>query len=274
MKQRLWGMLTILCLLLLCSTSFAQTYTVGIVPQQSAKKLAQMWQPLFDYLKDETGLTFVFSTAKDIPTFEERLHSQSYDFAYVNPFHYTVFHDSANYEALAKQANKKISGIIVVRKDSPITHIEQLNGETLAFPAPAAFAASIIPRAEMVHAGISITPQYVLSHDSVYLNVIRGFFVAGGGIVRTLNGLPEAERSQLRVLWKSKGFTPHAFVSHERIPQAHRQAVLDALLALNNTPSGNAILASIQFNGIAPAKNADWNDVRALGITSLARPEY
>ncbi len=35
----------------------------------------------------------------------------------------------------------------MVRKDSTIKELSELSGEKLAFPSPAAFAASVIPRA-------------------------------------------------------------------------------------------------------------------------------
>lgn len=249
------------------------TLTFGIVPQQSAKKLAASWQPLLTYLSDKTGVTIVFSTAKDIPTFEARLASKQYDIAYMNPYHYTEFHDLVGYQALARQKNKSIVGVIIVPVDSEITRVEDLHGLTMAFPAPAAFAASILPQAELARMGISVTPQYVFSHDSVYLNVSKGFLPAGGGIIRTLNSTEPALRNNLKVLWESRAYTPHAIATAQRLDPAIRAALLDALLALSVTED-STILAPLKFDGFEKADNADWDDVRALGIQSLARPHF
>ncbi|MEM7252850.1 MAG: PhnD/SsuA/transferrin family substrate-binding protein, partial [Pseudomonadota bacterium] len=119
----------------------AGVYRFGVVPQQAAKQLARSWGPLFAYLSRKTGHRFVFATAPNIPEFERRVAAGEYDVAYMNPYHYTVFGDNPGYRALAKAMNKQIRGIVVVRADSPITSIGELDGETLAFPAPAAFAA-------------------------------------------------------------------------------------------------------------------------------------
>ena len=40
----------------------------GIVPQQSAGKLAGLWTPILAYLSRKTGYAIHFKTAKDIPT--------------------------------------------------------------------------------------------------------------------------------------------------------------------------------------------------------------
>ncbi|WP_334021708.1 phosphate/phosphite/phosphonate ABC transporter substrate-binding protein [Alteromonas sp. S015] len=250
----------------------AKTFTFAVVPQQSAKKMAEAWQPLIDYVSNYTGFEVNFKTAKDIPTFEANLADGNYDIAYMNPYHFVVFNESVGYRALARQSNKEIRGLVVVHKDSPINSLADLNGAEIAFPAPAAFAASIITSAHLRMNNVAFVPRYVNSHDSVYLAVQRGFFNAGGGIVRTLSSSPEDVKQDLRVLWKSKGYTPHAIATHSNMALADRQAILNALLALSNDSSKSWILDGIGFNGFIASNDSDWDDVRALGIASLSRP--
>ena len=174
---------------------------------------------------------------------------------------------------MAKQKDKKIQGIVVIHKDSDINSIHELDGKKIAFPAPAAFAATLIPLASMRQLGIDIEPIYVLSHDSVYLNVEREFLIAGGGIVRTLNTLPEETRKNLKVLWKSKQYTPHAIVSKSSISNETRKSILDALLSLNGDPKYAERLKAIGFNGFEAAKNNDWADVQELVNNQLISSE-
>jgi phosphonate transport system substrate-binding protein len=243
--------------------------TFGIVPQQSAKRLATLWTPILQHLSQHSGENIVFSTAKDIPTFEQRLAKGEYDIAYMNPYHYVVFSNSVGYSAIAKQKNKTIRGVIVAKTNSDIKSINDLAGKRLAFPAPAAFAASILPRAELEKNGISFTPVYVSSHDSVYLNVSRGFFPAGGGIQRTLNNMQDKVKSELTVIWQTAGYTPHAFATHSRVDNTTREKIIAALLSLNTSDHGQALLKTINFKGIEVAINNDWDDVRALELETL-----
>ena len=260
-------------LLLISLVSQAETLTFGIVPQQSANKLAANWSPILRYLSEKTGDNIQFLTAKNIPTFEKRLAAKEYDIAYMNPYHFAVFNQTDGYQALAKQSDKSIRGIIVVHKDSGITSIEQLNTKKLAFPAPAAFAATIIPIAEMQKHGISITPKYVSSHDSVYLNVSKKFFVAGGGVMRTLSNTPAKVSDQLNIIWKSAPYTPHAIATRHDLNQQTVERLMHAMLAMNNDPEAKALLEKIKFNGFTQAYNSDWDDVRALDITMLSASE-
>lgn len=243
--------------------------TFAVVPQQSASKLARSWAPLFEYLGRRAGVELRFVTAPDIPEFERRVAAGDYDLAYMNPYHYTVFSAEPGYRAFAKAAGKRIKGILVVRKDSPIDDPRQLAGETIAFPAPAAFAASVLTRAYLVGEGIPFTPRYVASHDSVYRTVAKGLYGAGGGVVRTLNGVEPDVRDQLRILWTTDGFTPHAFAAHPRVPAETVERISEAMIGMSEEPEAAALLAPLSLKGFEAAADGDWDDVRGLGIDLL-----
>lgn len=251
--------------------SYAKVYTFGIVPQQSASRLAQQWGPILDHISAQTGDKIVFSTASDIPTFEQRLEQGDYDFAYMNPYHYSVYSELTGYLAIAKAKDKLIKGIIVVRKDSGITSIEQLANTTLAFPSPAAFAASILTRGALAQSDIPFKPEYVSSHDSVYLSVAKGFYPAGGGIFRTFNSLPSETRDQLTPIYVTEGYTPHAIAVHPRVSEKTRQEVSQALYKLENDPVTLEQLSALNIKGFVPAQDQDWDDVRRLNINLLSQ---
>lgn len=262
---------TALCAMAFCRTVVAgpPTITVGIVPQQSATELARVWIPLLQEVAARSGVPLSFRTATDIPTFEERLGRGEYDLAYMNPYHYTVFSRDPGYHAFAKEKDRRLVGIIVVAKSSTISGIGQLAGKSVAFPAPGAFAASILPRAEFSRLGIPIQAQYVSSHDSVYLGVAQGLFAAGGGIRRTLEALDPEVSSRLRVLSTTPSYVPHAFAAHPRVSAESLKKVTLAMSALDQDETGRRLLAPLSFRGIEPANDADWNEIRRLNINQV-----
>ncbi len=249
----------------LTPVSAGSELTFGVVPQQSASRLAQIWVPIFDHLSEEMGTKIRFATAKDIPTFEACLARGAYDLAYMNPYHYTTFHEVSGYEAFARQAEKRLRGLIVVRADSAYDQLEQVDEQPIAFPSPAAFGASVIPRAEMKSRSMTIQPAYVKSHDSVYRGVIAGLFPAGGGVLRTFNNLPEADRAKLRVLYRTDAYTPHAFAAHPRVEAGLVDRLAARMAAI--VAKRPELLKAIGMRGIQPAANSDWNDVRSLRLS-------
>jgi phosphonate transport system substrate-binding protein len=246
--------------------------TFGVVPQQSASKLAKVWGPVMSYIKDSTGIELRFKTAPNIPEFESRVEAGEYDFAYMNPYHYVVFSEKPGYQAIAKAMDKQIKGILVAGKDSKIEKIEDLNGQEIAFPSPAAFAASILPRAEMKKLGIQITPKYVSSHDSVYRNVATGLMVAGGGVQRTFNAFSPELQKQLKIIWTSKGYTPHAIAAHPRMDAKVVDTIQAALTDMQNSEAGQKLLEELKIKGWQAAVDKDWDDVRELNIPNLEAP--
>jgi len=237
----------------------------GIVPQQAASRLAKMWVPFIDELSQRTGHKIQFATMKDIPTFEQCLAQGAYDISYMNPYHYTVFSEKSGYRALAHQADKKLKGLIVVRKDSPAKELKDLNTQKLAFPSPAAFGASVLPRAEMRAQGMKITPNYVKSHDSVYKSVIAGLFAAGGGVQRTFASIPDGMRDQLRVIYHTEAYTPHAFAVNATLSEKDMKIIRQAMLDISAERSD--LIKGIGMKGLVSAQDENWNDVRALGLT-------
>lgn len=242
----------------------------AFVPQQSASRIAEDWTPLLMEISRRSGVPLALRTAPGIPAFEERLGRGEYDLAYMNPYHYVIFHGSAGYRAFAREGDRRLSGILVVRKESPYRQLADLAGKTVAFPAPAAFAASILTQAEFRRREIPVVAKFVSSHDSVYRVVASGLQEAGGGIRRTLDAAPAEVRDALRVIAETPAYSPHAFAAHPRVPERTLERIRDAMLSLAGDETGRGLLKRVEFKGIVAARNEDWDDIRALGIQ---RPE-
>jgi len=268
------ALLLFISLLLPIQSSFAgEMLSFGVVPQQSASTLARLWTPVLQYLSEHSGLEIQFKTAPNIPTFEKRLAAGDYDFAYMNPYHYVVFHEAPGYRAMAKARDKRIKGIIVARQDRDITRLTELDNSALAFPAPAAFAASILPRSELTARGIEFEPNYVSSHDSVYLAVSKGLYPAGGGVIRTFRNTAPEVRERLRILWTTRGYTPHAIAAHPSVETEQFEKFQQALASMEQSDAGQTLLETLKIKGFEPAIDRDWNDIRDLNINLLSSTE-
>ena len=245
----------------------ANEVSFGIVPQTNGSKLSKLWSPILKYLEQETDIDLRFATARNISTFEKRVQSGKYDIVYMNPYHYTLFHQAQGYKAFAKAKKKRLKGIVVVQKDSPYRTLNDLNNAELAFPSNA-FAANLVPRAVLKKNSLDFSSKFVSSHDSVYRNIARGRYPAGGGVMRTFNNTSPEYRNKLRILWTSDGYTPHAFAAHPRVPQDIVDKLQKALLKMDQDPKGKALLKKIRFKGIEKGSDKEWDDVRALNIES------
>ena len=127
----------------------------------------------------------------------------------------------------------------------------------------------MLQRAKLSNDKIPFSAKYVSSHDSVYRSVAKGLFPAGGGIQRTLGNVAPEIRAQLKILWTTYGFTPHAFAVHPNVAKDVGDKIAAAFIDLSASAEGKALLKAINFKAIQSAANGDWDDVRALGIDLL-----
>lgn len=260
------GMLfTTMLALLIHSAAADEIYTFGIVPQTSAGQTAKDWTPILKYLEDRTGHKFRFATTRSVPLFSQRVADEKYDFVYMNPTDYIKYQDQDRYTAIARARNFKLTGIIVVRKDSPIEKLDELNHQELALPAHS-FAADTLARAALNenHVAVKISP--LAAHDAVYRAVAQGRYAAGAGLTPTFNTTAPEIREQLRVVWTSEGYTPPAFAAHARVPKHIVQAVQEALIDMDQDPIAKKYLKTIAPEGLDYARDMDWDDTRKLDL--------
>ena len=193
----------------------------------------------------------------------------AFDFAFINPYHFLEISKHTGYTAFAKEAEGKLVGVLVVKKDGPSTDIHQLQGQPLAFPAAAALAATWLPLNHLNQKEVQVTPQYVVSMDSVYRSVAKGLFPAGGGEMRTLGTIDPEVRSQLQILWTSQALPPFPFIVHPRVPKDIVARVQKAMDEMDENAEGLALLKSINFKGMGIATDADYQGMRAMNIKPI-----
>lgn len=236
-----------------------KTYVFGIVPQFEANKLRKIWQPIVNYLEEETGYNFRIKGSPTIPDFESEFMQGDFDFAYMNPYHIMLANKQKGYIPLVKDVGTKLYGVLVTRNDSDIANVSQLDGKTVAFPAPNALGASLIMRQEINdHFKTKIIPSYVKTHDSVYLNVLLGEAAAGAGVQKTLSQQKPEYRRALKIIHQTVEFAPHPIAAHPMVPDHVVLAVKDALLKLGSTEKGRQWLASIPIKEIGEASMDDY----------------
>lgn len=276
MKRMLcqWGLIA----LLICSGTQVQadhkdqakSYTIGVVPQFEQRKLFRIWQPIIDELEARTGFSLHLVGSPKIPVFEKKFMAGEYDFAYMNPYHVLKAHGSQGYIPLVRDGSRRLKGVLVVRKDSPVRDVKELDGKIFAFPSPNALGAALLMRADLQQLyGMTIFPRYVQTHSSVYLNVVLGQADAGGGVMSTLTSQPQSVQDKLRVLYETRSTAPHPLAAHPRVPEADREAFKQAWLELAASETGKALIAQIPMGESVEASMDDYRPMLDWGLDAF-----
>ena len=133
LRRNLFGLLA--CVLLTTSYTNAaclgeqnttKTYTFDVVPQLTAAKIYTTWSPLLQRVGQEAGLCFDLRVSATIPEFEQKLLKGEPEFVFLNPYHAVLANQKKKYQPLLADSEDLLTGILVVRADSPIKSLEEL----------------------------------------------------------------------------------------------------------------------------------------------------
>ncbi len=221
-------------------------YSWSVVPQFSPTRVHQDWRPFLDELEQRTGLSFELKPADTFNYFESGIRQRRFDFLYGNPYQTLLAYEQGDYTPLVRDEQRRLTGILVVRKDSPVQHVSDLDGARIAFAAPNAFAVSLYMRALLKEKfGISYIADYVGSHSNAYRKVLLGRDMASGGVYRTLNWERLEVIENLRVIYEAPSTITHAISALISLPQSVRDRVTRAILEMARTEQGRKLLTPV-----------------------------
>lgn len=244
----------------------AESYSFAVVPQFEQRKLFAIWKPVVDELEKRTGLELKLVATLTVQDYERELSKGTFDFLYANPYHIMREANLQKYVPLVRDG-VPLRGILVVRKDSALRNLNELEGKTLAMPSPNAIGASLLLRSDLERLyRVKMNMRYVKTHSSVYLHVANGLVEAGGGVEKTLEEQDQPIRDALRILYTTREMPSHPISAHPRVPKEAREKVRKALLDMAATSAGQALLAEIPIKHIVPAAIEDYLTMREWGL--------
>ena len=240
------------------------------VPQLPAPTMFARWVPVLEAVGKASGQCFDLVIKPSIPEFEKFLLSGAPALAYTNPYHAVMAYKAKAYQPLLADGMMLLTGILVTKHDSNIKQLSDLQGQQVDFPAPNAFAASLLLRAHLQALKISIRPSYVKTHSNVYRGVLIGEAAAGGGVNKTLEGEPEEVRQKLRVLYETPGYRSHPIIASATLPRTVKAQILQSFLDLAKSEQGRNLLATVQLNEPIPVTyQADYRPLEYLNLEKL-----
>jgi phosphonate transport system substrate-binding protein len=248
---------------------------LGTVPRLSPTELQAMYAPLAEYLSNEIGEKVSIVVPKDFNAYKEAAKSGQYDLGFSNPLIYVeVKQHSADIEPLALSAEEKsgtrLRGIIIVRKDSGITKLQDLKNKKISFmdkdsPAGYMFQMLLLSKAGLdTRNDFTILP-FLKRHDKVIMSVIDKTADAGGIREDELDKMKDKmDLSQLRIIGYTEYFPNWPFFAGPKLKKATMEKVRAALLKLKpNEPQSKKILESARLTGFIPVSDKEYDSMRS-----------
>jgi phosphonate transport system substrate-binding protein len=246
------------------------SYRLAVHPLHNPQKLLRAYQPLIEHLQRELpGVHFQLEASRDYAAFEAKLRRRDPELLLPNPWQ-TLQAMAVGYSVIAMAGDAEdFRGLILVRRDSPVQRPRDLVGKAVGFPSPTALAACIMPQYFLHEQGLDVqrelTSLYVGSQESSIMSVHQRRAAAAATWPppwRAFQIEHPREAAELKVIWETKPLLNNSVMVRDDVPVAVRDGLRRALVSLNDSQAGRAVLASMQTARFHPSDNRRYESVR------------
>ena len=244
------------------------------VPRLSAAELQTIFAPLTEYLTREVGEKVTLVIPKDFDGVKDAVKAGKADIGFVNPLIYIQVKNSVNIAPLALSSEVKsgtrLRGIIIARKDSGITKLQDLKGKKFSFVEEDSPAGHIFQKLLLSRAGFDVKKDIVMlpyakTHENVVTAVFNKTADAGGVREEQLDKMKGTlDTSQLRIVGYTDYFPNWPFFATPSLKKETADKIRTALLKLKpNDPQNEKILGPMRLTGFIPVLDREYDDLRA-----------
>jgi len=244
----------------------------GVIPRDNPRIMYEKYQPLLDYLSEQTPYTYELVLKKTYEETVNALGSGETDVALLGPL--TYLEARAKYGAISILKSKGADGttsyksVIIKKKDSPVRGLSDLKGKSVAFASSKSTSGNLIPRYLLANSGIHLNDLSGYAnfdyHDSVVKAILKGQYTAGA--VRD-SVAKKYMKLGIEVIAESEAIPTGPLVVGPGTPYAVTENIKKALLALNpQKDSGQKVLRRLDEDfrsGFTGAADEDYVDIRA-----------
>ncbi|MCE1183245.1 MAG: phosphate/phosphite/phosphonate ABC transporter substrate-binding protein [Rhodocyclales bacterium] len=233
-------------------TAKAETYSFGVLSQRSAVLTAQFWNPIFEYVRQRTGVELVLRASRTAPESNEATERGDYDFVYSN----TIFQPRmlvVGYQVILRPRDGAITGQIVTLENSPVRSLLDLMGQEVGFPSRAAFVGYAVPMDQLMRQGVNVVPVFGGNQEGIMGQLKVGKVAAAGVNNLVMKAFAHRENLRYRVLWESVPYNNIPIAVHPRVPHKVLESVRSAIDGMENDPDGMRVLeATAKIIGQTP----------------------
>ena len=251
-------------------------------PSVDADTISTNSDKFIRFLEEETGYYFRTGIPTNYVAVVEAFGSGRADIGVMNSFGYLMAND--RYGARAKlrvirHGQEFYQGQIIVRKDSGIETLQDLQGANFAFTDASSTSGYMFPLKILRENNITLgNTVFAYKHDNVVTMVYQGQVRAGatyhsppdeeGNIrdarVRVYTQFPDVEE-KVKILKVTEPIPNDPFVFRKDLPEEVTNTVIAAIKKYVESPEGKEVFRNIySVEGIVDATDEDYNTLREM----------
>lgn len=251
-------------------------YRFSPVNQYGIELTASYWNPIVDYVSKKSGVKLQLKIGRTSADTTAYVLANEVEFVFSNHL-FSPDRDTLGWKVFGRRATPAIRSQIVTLADSPITKLEQLANEAVAFPGPEATVAYKFSYANLLNQKIPVQVVFGGNMDGAFAQLASGKVKAAGTQSQLSAGWSKREGKQLRVLWESEPLHDLALMASRSVSAKDLGAVSKAFLEMGQDPVGQKVLAAASelvklpaSTGFVASTGADYTAYRNFYHTAPA----
>lgn len=254
-----------------------EPYRFHVQNSRSGTVASLYWKPILSWVAQKSGVPLELKVARSAREGNVLSDQGAYQFAYSNEL-FTPEREKLGFRVIARAAGPELRGQIIVRADSPIRSLEELNGKQVAFGTPDTFAAYWLPMDALLRSRVNA--KVVFTHDQeTGLAQLKAGTVSAVAVNETAaRDYGQREALAYRLLWSSESYSSLAIVASPKVPAAQVAAVRAAFLSMSRDPEGRRILDAAadvlktkDAVGFVESSDRDYENYRAFYRKTLVQ---
>jgi len=245
----------------------AKRIRFGSVAMDTPAMMHKRLTPLTEYLNKELGRQVILKLSPNMPAAIEEVNSGAVELAYLTPVAYLRAHKNGGAQLIAKTVTKGKSSfqlMIVVRNNSPIKTVQQLEGKRFAFGDRAA----LLQRAVVVGANMPLEKfgeyKFLGHYDNIVRGILHGDYDAG--ILKDTMAY-KWQGKGIRILYSSPDLPPYNITASRNVDGSLLNKIKKLFLNLNaSNPEHLHVIKALdkKYDGFAETSDREYDVVRQL----------
>ncbi|UCV13165.1 phosphate/phosphite/phosphonate ABC transporter substrate-binding protein [Dechloromonas denitrificans] len=253
-------------------------YRFSPVNQWDINKTAAYWNPIIKYVSEQSGVRLELKIGRTSADTTAYVLAKEVEFVFSNHL-FSPEREKLGWKVFGRRWTPPLQGQIAVPADSPITRVEELKGQEVAFAGPEAFIGYKVTQGYLQARNIEVKALFAGNQNAAFAQMFAGKAKAVGSNSALIDGYAAKEGKKFRVLWTSDSYHDLALMASSKVPEKDLKAVASAFIGMHRDPVGKAILLkSSQEVGLdpqayfLPATGADYASYRRFYQTVPATP--
>lgn len=221
----------------------------------------EKYQPLAAYLSKVMSRDVRLESASDLKNLTRSLTTSRYDLVLIRPSHISAAAMRDQRYTLVAAAQGDSIAYFIVHKESPLKSYKDLAGKSLAMPDEIAYPTKI-GQAMLRDAALKPAPNVRMFRVQEAVGyAVENKLIDAGVVISYSKVAKDWQKNGHRFLWQSEKLPYWSIIGSPKLKPEQVNKIRDALIALDKTAEGKAMLEKIGIKAFVPGNQQAYLDM-------------